>query len=499
MASPSSGLLNIRAYSAARHDGTTATAMTSTGHRIEVSFVAARPPTLSHLSVHCPALEPLQHDPTDYARSMVPKAVASDAGLVLLRVPLAPEAALSLSHYDCFVYSAHPDQRPRLDLLPNPWTHCHLLREKEIAILSCADDGTGYVVAALQIMSCETTYTLHLYRSRPDGKPGRWTSRLVTLDEPLRDTVCPVLDTAELMFHHTAKTIVLGGDRGTVGWVDLWRGILLCDVLDESPTKVRDMPLPLPARANWWSFHNDYDGEFVRDVTVSQHRGCIKYVEMEIVSPARVVTRPSPKPTDTYLEWLECQKQPSKLSLRPGHWKATTWSMPIPVGAWDDWRHDFAADSANLLIDASMKGYELLHKHCNSHRDKGKSAMATEETALSLGFVSMAYPTMSMDGDVVYLLTRGAGMGKFGEVLVTAVDVEHGTLRGVAKLDTKKNTAFRPCYFACGISGQLNTAVEGRLDKQRSIRRNGVDAGVESGMRDAESNEVMDCSHSPGR
>lgn len=92
---------------------------------------------------------------------------------------------------------------------------------------------------------------LHLYRSGPDdGKPGSWTSQRVSVEEPQRDSVCPIPDSAQrLMYHLTTKVITLGGAKGTVGFVDLWRGILLCDLLEDSP-KLRDMPLPLPAKGN---------------------------------------------------------------------------------------------------------------------------------------------------------------------------------------------------------------------------------------------------------
>uniref|UniRef100_A0A0E0A2D4 DUF1618 domain-containing protein n=1 Tax=Oryza glumipatula TaxID=40148 RepID=A0A0E0A2D4_9ORYZ len=73
-----------------------------------------------------------------------------------------------------------------------------------------------------------------------------------------------------------------GGAKGTVGWVDLWRGILLCDVLEDSP-KLRDMPLPLPARVNWPLFLNRCP-YYCRDIVVSQSRDTIKYVEMEFTN-----------------------------------------------------------------------------------------------------------------------------------------------------------------------------------------------------------------------
>uniref|UniRef100_A0A0E0M8C7 DUF1618 domain-containing protein n=1 Tax=Oryza punctata TaxID=4537 RepID=A0A0E0M8C7_ORYPU len=241
-------LLNIRGYTAGRRDATTATSHTSNGHPIEVSFRTARPPTLSHFSVHCPALQ-LQ-EPADYP-SMVPKAIAADGDLFLFRIPIDSVGTMSLTRNDYFVYTAWPPpHRPRLDLLPNP-SH-DTLGDKEIAILSFAD-GEQYVVAALRIIpGSKTIHKLHLYRSKPDGEQGRWTSQIVYVEEPLmRDLVCPIPETANRQVHHvTSKVMRLGaGANGMVGWVDIWRGILLCDVLQESP-KLRDMPLPMPA-AKW--------------------------------------------------------------------------------------------------------------------------------------------------------------------------------------------------------------------------------------------------------
>jgi hypothetical protein len=125
---------------------------------------------------------------------------------------------------------------------------------------------------------------------------GSWTVQPVSVETLLRDSVCPIPDTAKRhLYHATSNVITLGGANGTVGWVDLWRGILLCDVLEERP-KLRDMPLPLPAKGNWRRFLGDGE-RFVRDITVSQHKDSIKYVEMEIVPPRVVMnTASSPEP-----------------------------------------------------------------------------------------------------------------------------------------------------------------------------------------------------------
>lgn len=107
---------------------------------------------------------------------------------------------------------------------------------------------------------------------------------MVSVEEPLRDSVCPVEEPER--FHETTKVITLGG--GTVGWVDLWRGILVCNVFDESPV-LWDVPLPVPARGNWEIYHR-CGPYFARDITVSPQKDVIKYVEVEICLPRKPTT-----------------------------------------------------------------------------------------------------------------------------------------------------------------------------------------------------------------
>ncbi|CAD6260840.1 unnamed protein product [Miscanthus lutarioriparius] len=407
-------LLDVQAYSGASKNASTARSKTSTGDTIEVTFCTVPPPALSHISVHCPGL---QLPPDDLSLSPCSVAVAADDDLVVLRVPVNTLGKHFFQYNDYFVYRAHR-QDPKLDLLPNPWPYC--FGDQEIAILSrgavSSDGGDNqYVVAALKI---HPSFTLHLYRSKPGGETGRWTVQPVSVETPLRDTVCPTPDTAKrLLYHATSNVITLGGENGTVGWVDLWRGILLCDVLAERP-KLRDMPLPLPAKGNWRRFLRDGE-RFVLDITVSQHKDCIKYVEMEIVPP-RVVknTMSSPEPA-TYLEWVRRKDclPPTTRSVVPGRWKATTWSMPILVTSWDDWRTECTAESHEFAV-GDPRNCELLQELMSSSGgdccQQGSDGAAEEDEDGHQKLSHLVVHVNSCGGGAESLTSEGPGCGLKG-------------------------------------------------------------------------------------
>lgn len=438
-------LLGLNGYIADRHNRTTASSTTSTGLPIEVTFCAARPPALAHFSIHCPGLD---HVGADRNPLLSPKVLSADADVVLIRVPVDPLALLDLRLHDYFVYRMHPET-PRLDLLPHPGEHG--FSDSEIAILSCCNGK--YVVAGLQATSCDTTYTLRrLYR---DGEPPgswSWTSQRVpvsvSVSQLQRDDVCPIPKSAIRQTHHlTAKVITLRGARGTIGWVDLWRGILLCDVLDATP-KVRDIPLPFPARANWRAYLNRCP-YYSRDITVSESRDTIKYVEMELTRPAieeEIISGPD-DPEE------ECS-----YSLVPGRWQATTWTMPIPANSWNDWKYGCTISSDHVkLPDDGTKQSELLRRLVMS-RNERKEEVAVAGLCLSLGCLRMAHPTLSIahGDDVIYLLSKGIRGAKMAAVV--AVDVRARTLIGVSEIDSEKNINFLRCCLPTGIFKHLNTS-----------------------------------------
>jgi hypothetical protein len=410
-------LLDILGYMGDHHrNANFAESNTSTGELIQVSFHTARPPKVSHFCVYSPDLTPAGF-------AVPPKVISADSDLILFRVSVCRRFRVTPRYCDYFVYRAHP-RNPSLDLLPHPYPNS--FRDRDVALLSLGDDNE-YAVAALTTRYPDEdgmpNKEFNLYRYRSSKAPEGWTSKVVSLAEPLMDKACP-FDSA--LYHDTTKVIIPGrGALGMVGWVDLWRGILVCNVLDENPV-LRDVPLPPPSRGNWLLYHKHCSYGF-RDITVSLSRDCIKYIEMEIGLPR---DDPPDPPPASYLEWF--YRKPRR-EVRDG-WKATTWSIPIPIGSWKDWIPGLTVTSDEILVQP------------------------TEEAAL-LSVLVGSCPTMSMDDDVVYLLSKEA---------VTAVDLRNKTLRGVGKRVAGKDFASMH-NWTCEISRYLNlnmAAAKREEDKQ---------------------------------
>ncbi|XP_048559993.1 uncharacterized protein LOC125540419 [Triticum urartu] len=430
-------LLDLRCYIADLPNATTASSATSRSLPIQVTFRAAPPPLLSHLCIHCPGLGLI-------FRHSVPRVVATDADLVLLRVPMNINASLDVQSWDYFVY------RPRvhrLDLLPNPYPMC--FRDNEAALLS-REDGASYAVAAISSWCpvyegdnkdsiIRWDFRLHLYRSSDSEG---WITMPMSLQDLARDKLLPLPAAADTedddhmpLYHKASKTLAIGGKRGTVAWVDLWRGILLSDVLGERPMMVfQDIPLPMPARGNRGRFLRQCEPNYIRDVAITRHKDTIKFVEMEIWPP---------------------KKQTQQVI--PAGWKATTWSMPIPaltvVGSFTaDWQCDCEAQVGDVTGDPHH--WNLLSKLSGSN------------ITPTLQKVFTAYPIISTpkkavdDDDIVYFAhSNNIGLLKRLE-LVIAVNVRNKTLRGVAEMDVqKKNFILMPVFCTSDICRHLRKTI----------------------------------------
>ncbi|KAK3140836.1 hypothetical protein QOZ80_5AG0406500 [Eleusine coracana subsp. coracana] len=275
-------LLNVAAVVGIHSNRTTATSLTRNKVPISVSFVFQRPPQLSTVFVHSSDLQP--DDP--------PETVRSVDDLVLLRVNVSRFRTL----YGCdyFVYRAHPS-RPSLSLLQRP----HPFFQNCTAGLLPRPDGQ-YSVAAL------VRFPVKIPRK------------------------CD-----RLLYHHTTTMIAIGGELGTMGWVDLWRGILLCDLLDPNPA-LRVMPLPLPFESmranNGLGVYLGYPGDR-RGITFIREKRCFKFVHMQVTGD-RVGNDERGTP-----------------AFRVDDWKITTWSNTEMRDSLDDWHEGITVKASEITID----------------------------------------------------------------------------------------------------------------------------------------------------
>ncbi|OEL37042.1 hypothetical protein BAE44_0001939, partial [Dichanthelium oligosanthes] len=217
-------LLDLHAYIADRENATSAWGKMSGGKAIRVTFCTAPPPLVSYICVWCPHGE----------IAMEPTVEAAEADLVLLRVSLRCRRQQG----DYFVYKAAGSKGPSLQLLQDPRPclperyNFTLLLHRDVGGYphAAGDDADDhYYIAALNQFrgSGPGDFKLWLF----DSMDGEWSSVHVWLGD---DVYC----------HITSKVIALGGD-GLVGFVDPWRGIIVCDALGRRPARYLPFPPPL--------------------------------------------------------------------------------------------------------------------------------------------------------------------------------------------------------------------------------------------------------------
>lgn len=453
----SSVILDKKAYISpvAVSNATTAIGRMSTGAPIQVSFGLARPPRLSYLCVHFPGpvvIGPAAGTPAAHCVRAFPVVVSTHADLALIRVvvPGAP-CVRNRASLDYFVYTARRiPGASSLRLLRIP-DSVPLFGDDDAAILRCS--GSRYVIAVLMMIPCSTEFWLHLY----DSNTSRWASNLVPLQKPERDRVLPVpYPTTELQFHCTTKTITLGST--TIGWVDICRGILFCNVLDKYPV-LCDMLLPKSAMCNSNSLLH-------RNIAVvklpGQEQASIKYVEM--ASRRRVVISSRRQPVDR----SSSDSDDDDVDITY-HWIATIWTMPVSIGSWKDWRKDCKIDVTNIVVD-NLRHCELLPELSS---DPEKAMVAFRR--LLIGCPTLG---IGMDGQlVIYFLTEMDYKARKGWVI--AVGVRDSKLQGIANLDDRKNSYFTCYYFSTEISKFLINATGGArtLVKLHPLERRRCGAG----------------------
>uniref|UniRef100_I1QCI8 DUF1618 domain-containing protein n=1 Tax=Oryza glaberrima TaxID=4538 RepID=I1QCI8_ORYGL len=227
-------LLDGHAYIGNKPNHTTAVDFTRNSERLVASFWRAPPPLPSTLYVYSPDIS----DPAAFSEA--PRIIRMVRGFILFRVVIRSRHrfCIPMEDFDYFVYNVHGRALYRIT---NP------------APLSFHDDVVGLLprpfrtsarcyVAALVPTPNPSVFALHVFHS----DIGRWASTQVVLKDPQQDFPIKIPRNARrLLSHYPSTEITIGGEGGTMGWVDLWRGIPLCDILSPDPV-LRGVPLPLP-------------------------------------------------------------------------------------------------------------------------------------------------------------------------------------------------------------------------------------------------------------
>ncbi|XBI08060.1 hypothetical protein VPH35_135859 [Triticum aestivum] len=255
-----------------RPNATTAEAVTSEGRAIEVSFELADPPRVPRCFVHCPGLR-------KNSFGSDPRILSSTDSFVLIVVPFACNAQRRdpSSYYDSsdlFVYRAGPGS-PSLHLIPRPYPrHVDF---NMVAVIPLRRHGASYhwhyaVVIPVRHYAdgaSSDRYVVHTYRS--DSLAWRTNTARISKDAET--------DHDKLMRHECTRVMSAGG--GLVGLVDLWWGVLLCNVLDKDPVlRLIQWPVPLPR--NLLSGSRDIDTISARPFRdVAFNNGVIRFVELK--------------------------------------------------------------------------------------------------------------------------------------------------------------------------------------------------------------------------
>lgn len=222
--------------------------------------------------------------------------------------PSASGAAVKKSKYEYLVYQAasSPEGKPELTRIPKfpahmlPTTGCDRIPSSAIGLvryrsnisthahpsvtaysdaLPKDDACDAYRIAALAYDyfhdSSNSPYGPY-YICTYDSKAEDWIRKPAAIPQPPlpSDYICDI-----------DMVITIGGSsRGIMGWVDLWNGMLLSDVLaDHTPCRpLRYVSLPKPTQPpNWLPLAVDIGCHF-RDIVLVKETGIIRFVDLQV-------------------------------------------------------------------------------------------------------------------------------------------------------------------------------------------------------------------------
>ncbi|KAG2610996.1 hypothetical protein PVAP13_4KG119000 [Panicum virgatum] len=370
-------LVELKAYVAKRDNATTAFSETCDGKKIQVTCCLRRPPRVSYVCVHSPDAAEINMEPT---------VLATEEGFILIRVTIGAKGGQQKKNIDYYVYQADGAGGPSLTLLPRPPTG-YSFNASNIGILVCRpddDDQSGFF----------------LQPHRPDDNKGY------------------IVEQGNDFAHINCKVIAIGGRSGTMAFVDLWRGIIFCDVCMDAPL-LSYVKLPEPLKRTKIL---QGDSRLCRDIAVVGNR--LKYVELQVRYKASVVF---------------------KDHCVTNGWVAAIWSRPASSVSTEGWQEQsWVMDATGLKVDSEH--LNLLPKVQN------------DEGCILPPFlrVYICQPVLGLgDGkDIIYFTVkrnRGDADG-----WVVSVDLENKEVLGVAPFAAQRYIVINHAYMSSRISRYMS-------------------------------------------
>ncbi|XBI98675.1 hypothetical protein VPH35_018883 [Triticum aestivum] len=248
----------------------------------------------------------------------------------------------------------------------------------------------------------------------------------------------------------TDKVISIGGS--TLGWVDLWRGIVVCDVLEKDPV-LRFIPLPKPIPKADYDVHPESNARSVRDV-VGFPNGVINFTEIEHCSKwSKFISMRSFK-TMAYLDFLDTipdtkllgyheeDIMEDEIKCAPDGWKIRTGFRGI---SWDYWKKGHALYVNDISAEPRL-ALQLLHLwDSNAEKCRVRNLKTTP-----------GFPTFTIYGRaVVYLMCE---VGANRNIWMLGVDLGNKSLEVIKPYCASRPYYDNPTFMSCAFSEYLNTA-----------------------------------------
>ncbi|KAM3384663.1 hypothetical protein ACQJBY_008979 [Aegilops geniculata] len=322
----------------------------SNNERICASLLRQRPPVPSNLYVSC----------ADGTFGETPRVLSMVDDIILFHAYIGPAFPYPLPWKgDFFIYRSESDpSRRSLERLPHPGGMVG--RDDPFGILP--REGDGYTVAALvPSMSSVYDFELHLF----DSETRIWSRKNLIVGSRQEEFKVDIPNNINQIFHHNTSTVItLGGT--TMCWVDLWRGIVFCDMLSENHA-LTGVPLPLPLIY--------YSGDRCEILGPGRHHRGIAFLD----GCARLV--------EVVSDYVGIAGETGFGCFRVESWTITAWyNNDVHNNSYDDWHVDITLKASNIIL--------------SDH---------SEKLPLGLQHLFVSDPTICMnngDGYIVYLTAR---------------------------------------------------------------------------------------------